>query len=238
MRTAYAAANLLMTAVLDDLAGLRSLLGAQMPVIGPTVLARSTIEIASRAWWLMEPKIGPRLRVCRELALSLQSARRAKQVADEVVALGFPVGQEITDALALEPTVLNRVADWGITTPSAGLFPTVENQRLAAPTNLTGEMLQGALSRRVARPYVYRTYSAVTHGELYGLMDFMEPIAAAGAPPRLEWRLPPDLLESTIQMAIVAFDASYSRIRAVMGWGKLEYDLWTIKQAKIYDNQP
>jgi hypothetical protein len=46
-RTAYAAANLLMTGVLDDLASLHQMLGDRMPVIGPTVVARSAIEIAS-----------------------------------------------------------------------------------------------------------------------------------------------------------------------------------------------
>jgi len=80
-RTAYAAANIMMTAVLDDLASLFRLLDTQMPVLGATVVARSAIEIGSTAWWLMEPGIGVRRRVCRELVLSLTSARRAQQVA-------------------------------------------------------------------------------------------------------------------------------------------------------------
>ena len=40
-RTSYAAANLMMTGVLDDLAALRQLLDEKMSVIGPTVVARS-----------------------------------------------------------------------------------------------------------------------------------------------------------------------------------------------------
>jgi hypothetical protein len=71
----------MMTAVLDDLASLFRLLDTQMPVLGATVVARSAIEIGSTAWWLMEPGIGVRRRVCRELVLSLTSARRAQQVA-------------------------------------------------------------------------------------------------------------------------------------------------------------
>ena len=69
-RTAYAAAILMMTGVLDNLASIHKLVGVEMSVIGPTVVARSAIEIASGAWWLMEPGIGARRRVCRELALS------------------------------------------------------------------------------------------------------------------------------------------------------------------------
>jgi hypothetical protein len=45
----------MMTGVLDNLASINEVLGTQMPAIGPTVLARSAIEIASGAWWLMEP---------------------------------------------------------------------------------------------------------------------------------------------------------------------------------------
>jgi hypothetical protein len=93
-RTAYAAANLLMTAVLDDLCSVQRLLGEPMPVIGVSVVARSAIEIGHRVWWLMEPGIGARRRACRELVLSLTSARRAKQVAD-----GFQAGPGVTDAL-------------------------------------------------------------------------------------------------------------------------------------------
>lgn len=36
-RTAYAAANLMMTGVLDNLASIHTLVGIEMPVIGPTV---------------------------------------------------------------------------------------------------------------------------------------------------------------------------------------------------------
>jgi hypothetical protein len=40
LRTAYAAANLMMAGVLDNLSSIHQVLGSRMPVIGPTVLAR------------------------------------------------------------------------------------------------------------------------------------------------------------------------------------------------------
>src|SRR5689334_17477620 len=55
IRTTYAMANVAMIGVLDQLRALEYLLGNPMPVIGPTVLSRSLIEIAANAWWLMEP---------------------------------------------------------------------------------------------------------------------------------------------------------------------------------------
>lgn len=83
-RTAYAATSLMMTGVLDNLAAYDKLLDDRMTVIGPTAVTRSAIEIASGAWWLTEPGIGARAWVCRELALSLGSARRAQAARERV----------------------------------------------------------------------------------------------------------------------------------------------------------
>lgn len=230
-RTAYAAANLMMTGVLDDLASLQRLLGDQMPVIGPTVVARSAIEIASGVWWLMEPGIGVRRRVCRELVLSLTSARRARQVGEEFQARGFQVGQEITEALQQEARVLQRITGLGITPPtSPGFSPVIENERADSATDATAAMLRAVLPVSAPGEYVYRTYSAVTHGEFYGLMNFMAPGVTSEGSKLLHWHLPPDVLDSTIQLAIAAFRESYQRISKVMGWGKLEGDLWEIKR--------
>jgi hypothetical protein len=236
-RTAYAAANLMMTGVLDNLASIHNLLAIEMPVIGPTVLARSTIEIASGAWWLMEPGIGARKRVCRELALSLESARRAGQVAKEFQDTGFPVGPEITEALQQEAKVLDRIKEYGITPPtSTGYSPTIETEKTASATAATSELLKAALPGSVPGTSFYRTYSAVTHGEFYGLMNFMEHGVAADGSKLLSWGRPPaGILDSTVQIAITAFGQAYRRINTVMGWGKLERDLWEIKLQKIYN---
>jgi hypothetical protein len=235
-RTVYAAANLMMTGVMDDLTSIHRLLGDQMPVIGPTVMARSAIEIASGVWWLMEPGIGVRRRVCRELALSLTSARRAKQIAEEFQASGFQVGQEITDASQQETKVLQRITDLGITPPSSGYSPMIENERAKSATEATAEMLKAVLPASAPGQYVYRTYSAVTHGEIYGLMNFMALGVMSDGSTLLHWHLSPEVLDSTIQLAIAAFREAYQRINKVMDWGKLEGDLWEIKLRKIYNS--
>lgn len=234
-RTAYAAANLMMTGVLDNLTSIHKLLGVEMPVIGPTVVARSAIEIASGAWWLMEPGIGARRRVCRELALSLESARRARQVAEEYQALGVQADQEITKALQQEAGVLQRIAGLGIAPPSSGIAPRVEGEKAEPATDATAAMLKAVLPGTVPGTSVYRTYSAVTHGTVYGLMNFMDPEVAADGSTLLNWHLPPDVLDSTVHLAIAAFGQAYRRINKVMGWGKLERDLWEIKLRKVYN---
>lgn len=116
-RTTYALAGLLMTGVIDNLGSIWRLLGDPMPVLGPTVIARSALEMGATAWWLMEPGIGVRPRVCRELVRSLASARRAAQVAVE---LDDPIGQ--AEALAQEGNVLKRIDDLGVSAPSGPKF--------------------------------------------------------------------------------------------------------------------
>jgi hypothetical protein len=74
---------------------------------------------------------------------------------------------------------------------------------------------------------------AATHGEIYGLMNFMAPGVTSDGSTLLHWHLPPDVLDSTIQMAITAFREAYRRINEVTGWGKLEGDLWELKLARI-----
>ena len=230
----------MMIGVLDNLASLHNLIGIEMPVIGPTVIARSAIEIASGAWWLMEPGIGARRRVCRELALSLGSARRAGQVAAEIqahfLARGVQAGQDVTDALMQEPRVLQRITDLGMASPSAGLSPKVEGERAESATDATAGLLREVLRKSGPGTSVYRTYSAVTHGTFYGLMNFMEPGVAADGSELLTWRLPTEVLDSTVQMAITAFGQAYDRINKVMGWGKIERDLWEHKLRKIYNS--
>ncbi|MFF0040192.1 hypothetical protein ACFYRG_28800 [Streptomyces mirabilis] len=57
----------------------------------------------------MEPGIGVRRRACRELVLSLTSARRAGQLAKDVEA-----SEAVAEALGQEARVLQRIADQGI----------------------------------------------------------------------------------------------------------------------------
>jgi hypothetical protein len=233
-RTAYAAANLMMTGVLDNLASLRRLLGDPMPVIGPTLVARSVVEIAWGAWWLMEPGIGARARVCRELVHSLTSARRAGQVAGEFRDTGWDVSDAIKEAGQQEARVLQRIADLAIAAPSGGFSPVIEGEKADTATSGTAKMIRLVLPPSIPGTAVYRTYSAVMHGEIYGLMNFMAPGVTSDGTQILHWHLRPELLDSTIQVAIAAFGKAWQQIAQVMGWGKIAGDLWEVKVRNIY----
>lgn len=67
---------------------------------------------------------------------------------------------------------------------------------------------------------IYRTYSAVTHGEIYGLMSFMSPGASSDGMNLLHWHLPPDVLDSIVQLAIGAFREAWRRGQRGLGRGQ------------------
>jgi hypothetical protein len=241
-RTAYAAANLMMLGVIDDLKSIERLLVTPVPVIGPTVIARSAIEIASGAWRLMEPGIGARRRVCRELVASLTSARRAKQVAKEYAesfqVSGDPIPADvaamIAEARQQEPTVLQRIGELGVAAPTSG--PKIENEKADPATDATAKMLEVLLPPNLPATTFYRTYSAVTHGQLYGLMNLMTPAFQSDGTPFLQWQQPADILDSTIQIAIGAFRETYLRIAAVMGWDRKAAEVWDAQIHAIYNS--
>ena len=189
-RTAYAAANLMMTAVLDNLAGIGKLLDEQMPVIGPTILARSAIEIAASVFWLMEPGIGVVNRVCRELTLSLTSARRAGQIAREFQDQGFTLPAEVAAAAQDEARVLRRIADLGIAPPTAGYSSRVGTEQAISDTAATAAMLKAVIPPSAPPEFVYRAYSAVTHGQIDGLMNFTAPAVSSDGSTLRHWYLP------------------------------------------------
>ncbi len=66
-------------------------------------------------------------------------------------------------------------------------------------------------------------------------MNFMAPGVTNDGSQLIHWHLPPDVLNSTIQLAIAAYREPYRRINKVMGWGKLEGDLWEIKLMRIFN---
>jgi hypothetical protein len=190
-----------------------------MPVIAPTIIARSAIEIAASVWWLMEPGIGVHHRVCRELALSLTSARRAREIAEDFQSQGLTLPPEVAAAAQDEARVLKRIADLGIAPPTAGWLPKVGTEQAKSETKATAAMLKAVIPPTAPPEFVYRAYSAVTHGQIYGLMNFTAPGVSSDGSGLRHWFLPPEVLDGTIQVTIGAFREVYRRINKVMGWG-------------------
>jgi hypothetical protein len=229
VRSAYAAASILMTGVLDNLGSIRGLLGEPMPAMGPRVLARSAMEIGATVWWLMEPGIGVRRRTCRHLVLSLISTRRAAQVADE---LGEPDG--IRDAQNPEEDLMDLLRDLAIHPPTGSRYsPVIEGEQLPAATVLTAAMLKPCYPGLAETRVFYRTYSAVLHGHLYGLMNFMRPGVQPDETTLLSWQLRGSDLYRDVELALLSFREPFKRINQHMNWGRIEYDLWHMRVTKF-----
>jgi hypothetical protein len=178
----------------------------------------------------MEPGIGIRKRVARELILSLTSARRAKFVAEK-----FHNSPDRAAGIAQEAQILRRVKELGLAKPSGPyLSPQIENEELKGPTDVTADMLDQHFPAGTPASSVYLTYSAVSHGELYGLMHFLTSEMQADGSITLRWQPQMPILNSTVDLALLAFREPYLRISKVMGWGPLEDQLWENNLSRIF----
>jgi hypothetical protein len=222
LRTPYALASLLMTGVMDNLGSIRQLIGDPMPAIGPTVIARSAMEMGAAAWWLMEPGIGARRRTCRHLVLSLISARRAAQVAEEL-----RDEEARAEGLAQEGRMLALIADLAVSPPAGSAYkPVIEGEGFPEATGLTAAMLQPCYPGLAGTGSFYRSYSAVLHGQVYGLMNFMTPAVQDDGRILLSWQLRGSVLYGAVEVALLSFREPFKRISQHMGWGCIEYDQW------------
>ena len=231
LRTPYALASLLMTGVLDNLGSIRQLISDPMPAIGPTVIARSAMEIGATAWWLMQPEIGARRRTCRQLVLSLVSARRAAQVAEEL-----RDDESREEGLAQEDRVLAQITGLAISPPEGPRYkPVIEGESLPEATEITATMLEPCYPALTGTRSFYRSYSAVLHGQVYGLMNFMTPAIQADGTILLSWQLRGSVLYGAVEVALLSFREPFKRINQQMGWGRLEYDLWHARAGRALE---
>jgi hypothetical protein len=186
------------------------------------------MEIGATAWWLMQPGIGARRRTCRQLALSLVSARRAAQVAEEL-----RDDESREEGLAQEDRVLAQIASLAISPPEGPRYrPVIEGESFPEATEITASMLEPCYPALTGTRSFYRSYSAVLHGQVYGLMNFMTPAIQADGSILLSWQLRGSVLYGAVEVALLSFREPFKRINQHMGWGRFEYDLWHARAAR------
>ncbi|GAA1821447.1 hypothetical protein GCM10009835_47570 [Planosporangium flavigriseum] len=158
-------------------------------------------------------------RVCRELVLSLSSARQAGEQAKSML----ESGPEQNDALDQQTRVTRRATDLDLTVTWPNKFsPQIETEVQLTATQQTANLLHAGLVTKEPPVSVYKGYSAVAHGELYGLMHFMTPVQQPDGTELLHWGVDLDVLDSAVQVVILAFRSAWHRINAVMGWDNAE----------------
>lgn len=150
------------------------------PVYAHIVLARATLESAGRAWSLLDPTIGTRLRVARgvnERLFGLSEQGR------------FPLAQADKERARQRRTALFAEGErLGFRKVKRGrkMPPTLEEERLGQ-TALVRALLRSGDDVELGR-VVYGVYSAIAHGTLFGLTGSVT-LDAPGAPktPGVTW---------------------------------------------------
>ncbi len=104
--------------------------------------------------------------------------------------------------------------------------PVIEGESFPEATEITATMLEPCYPALTGTRPFYRSYSAVLHGQVYGLMNFMTPAIQADGRILLSWQLRGSVLYGAVEVALLSFREPFKLINQHMGWGRLEYDLW------------
>ena len=219
VRTAHALTHALMDAALAHLRALTLLYVDSPPEMAPTTIARSVMETAATAWWIMEPGIGVRSRVARVTSERLRSALEAAK------AIGnLPPTVNPADYSETEQQVRRYATDLGLTAAAGDVR--IDGQVRRNSTDLISLLFETEteLNRTQAR-LVYPVYSGVAHGLLYGIMQFLRPLDVNGEI-RLVWQTDPHIIDAVVSYTLAVLIAAMDRVLAVMGWDATTWDRW------------
>lgn len=207
VRTAYQTGQMHTMFTVEMARCIAQLLRGYRAAVGVEVLTRASLEAASAVWWLFEPDLTARQRVCRMQLLQRKSALEMERVS---VAIGEdPSGEDLK--------AVESVENYGHT---LGLDPFRSDGK-----ELEGESLP-SYSTRVKKfteemgfEGAYNIYSAVAHAELAGVWRLLqkdanrpdgEVLYTAGPNPRLTF--------SAVQGALKAMMGPMERIVHLFGW--------------------
>ena len=219
VRTAHALTHALMDAALAHLRALALLYVDSPPEMAPTTIARSVMETAATAWWIMEPGIGTRSRVARVTSERLRSALEAAK------AIGnLPPTVNPADYSETEQQVHQYATDLGLTAAAGDVR--INGQVRRNSTDLISLLFETEteLNRSQAR-LVYPVYSGVAHGLLYGIMQFLRPADVNGEI-RLLWQIDPHITDAVVSYTLAVVIAAMDRVLAVMAWDATNWDTW------------
>jgi hypothetical protein len=208
-----------MDTVLTHVRGLAHLYTGEPPTMSTVTVARSAMEAASTAWWIMEPGIGARHRVARVTAERLRSSIEASKA---ITHLTGPVNPG--DYSETEVRVRDYATALGLSTAAGD--PRIEGQVRPNSTDLIALLFEtdSALNRSQAR-LIYPTYSGVAHALLYGIMQFLRPVEIDGKV-ILQWQTDPQITDAVASYTLAVMIPAMDRTIVVMGWDTASWDAW------------
>lgn len=236
LQTTYAVVHLHLLADVEHARSIARLLTMPPPgpePLGAPLLARSAVEIASRAWWLADPRISTQQRVARYLADELFSAYEAETLAAD---WGLANG-----VMGLAPTVgkiKDQCRQLGLPADSNKRRPTVAGERRPTSTDLVGRFLADTLYPEPSRA-VYRLYSAMGHGTHYGLLQtYRDAGTMVNGEKMLDRGTDQRTIEAAAGITMASFIAALRRIVALMGWGWTLVDMYELRVHRFLASAP
>jgi hypothetical protein len=165
VRLAYTAAVTSYAAALEHARAIVTLMSRQFSAVPASVLVRASTEVASQAWWLLEPGIGHFKRVCRLQALRYQSAVEGERAAraDGVSPNEYHDYTETTAEIEQYARELGVEVPW-IDTSKPWRVYVCGGERLPTASYRVKEMLKD-----IDLPSVYQVFSGYAHGEPFAL---------------------------------------------------------------------
>jgi hypothetical protein len=208
---AYGLATMYYSATLELARAMVTLMTGQFSSVPVAVLARSLVEVASQAWWLLEPEIGCSRRVRRLQALRYRSASEGERVARADGAA--------SDEYHRYTETMEQVKRYSLT---LGLeMPSQDGQ-----IYVCGEERLPTASRRVVAmfadidvPSVYSLYSGFPHGELFALRQGFAPSSAGKGHPRFRTVVTDYAVKGVVAVASWALYAPAARLARLFGLG-------------------
>lgn len=190
----------------DHLFALSELVGSQYSMLGWAVSCRNVLEAASRAWWLLEPRVGTKQRIVRYLADAFQSEQYRGELMAGIGGTSKPSG--------VKP-VIAKARALGIPVDEVNQGTLFDGLRVPPPAKLVHGLLDDAGFD--AGEGFYRYLSGTTHGDRQAILDILEAKHDTSAG---EHQAGPQIqhVRLIVQITLTGYAAAVMRSWAYQGW--------------------
>lgn len=235
--SAYHLAQLNTALVASHALSLARLISEEAPPQGmpaaADAISRAGIEAAARAWWLLEPSIGPTERVVRYLADMVYSSYEAEEY---VGALGHPKADAAS--LGLFPTVSQHTRmcnELGFSFSGArSRNPVVNGSVRPSNTSLVNQLI-GDTPYRHQRKAVYSLTSGSQHATTFAILrNYVATGAARGRSREIVPLITQEAIDFSVASLLTTYIAVMRRAVYLLGWGHITIDMFELSLHKTF----
>jgi hypothetical protein len=214
VRTAWALAQMLIRSAVEHCRALQAVVAVEQSLLAQETLARGAMEAGASAFWLLDPRVGARRRVCRLQLLRIKSAMELERVTGQM-------------------RIANTAGEYGETPEIVRSYSlklgigSFRDQARDLSAICEDELRPGYTSR--ARALIdasgatgaYGIYSGTAHAELYAVMRRYKSSnspSAAEQQTTLEAVDDPRGMAAAAQVAFISIVEPLQRVAILFGW--------------------